>query len=377
MLFRNLKFFFLIFNSIFFGWIFFGCSKESNPAVPPAPDKDVITTVDRNSPIKIGLLSFTPQKNLFISASKGTFKCYKADMLDPFYTGISGDSVKFVGDEDTIKYVPPGESDETGLATKEVRIEIGDLASDEFVTIGPSKKSLRPYRGKIRLILEGKNLLAVNETILEEYLQGVVPAEMDPTWPEEALKAQAIASRTFALFQIGRYINRGFNLADDDRSQNYGGVSVETQATTNSVIETVNKVVSFEDKLACVVFHKESGGKTSSNLDVWPSSGEIPYLVGVNDKLGFVDFSEGGKFKEWSSLVSLEELKNALNGSGETFVGDYFSSVSLLGLSENGRVQFMDLDGEKNPVVPAMVFIKAVNRKLGGDFIPSNKFTLH
>jgi stage II sporulation protein D len=289
---------------------------------------------------------------------------------------FSGDILKFTGGEETIEFTGAGDDSSVELGEKTVSIEPAEAREGDFIRIGPSKRSLRPYRGRIRIVLEGKNVLAINEVPVEDYLLGVVPAEMNPDWPEEALRAQAVASRTFALFNLHCYENRGFNLADDDRSQKYGGVSVETDKTTEAVIDTTNEVVTYEGKLACVVFHAESGGRTASNLDVWPRSGEIPYLAGIEDKLGMLDFSTGGRYKHWSSSATFEQLREALNRDGETFVGEYLSSISVLGVSDNGRVQALDLLGEKNPVVPAITLAHVLNRNLEEDFLPSNYFKM-
>jgi len=353
-----------------------GCSKDTNPAVPPAPERDVISVAERNPLVRIGLVSFTPQKHLYVSITRGTFNCYVDDSLQSFASGIAGDIHKFTGEEETIEFTPAGSSESSELGNKVVRIEPADGVENGRIMVGPSKSALRPYRGIIRLILEGKNILAVDEVPLEEYLLGVVPAEMNLEWPDEALKAQAVVSRTYALFNLKRYDGRGFDLADDERSQKYGGYSVESEATTNAVIDTTNQVVTYEERLAVVVFHAESAGQTAGNLDVWPHSGEVPYLAGVSDVVARTDFSAGGRYAQWSSRADFSQLRDALNLDGQTFVGGYLSCITVLGRSESGRVQTVDIIGEKNPVVPAMTFIHALNRRLGGDFLPSNLFTI-
>jgi len=352
------------------------CSKDSNPAVPGAPEDDVITIAERNQMVRVGLLSFTPQKHLYVSVSRGVYNCYVEDSLQTFDTGISGDIFKFSGEEETIEFTPEGAEEARDLANKVVRIESAEGVENGYIMIGTNRSNVRPYRGIVRLILEGENILAVNELPLEDYLLGVVPAEMDPSWPSEALKAQAVVSRTYALFNLNRYDGRGFDLSDDERSQEYGGVSVETDATSDAVVDTTHEIVTYEDRLAIVVFHEESGGRTASNLDVWPYSTELSYLGGVSDAFGVVDFSEGGRYTSWSSRASFAELREALNLDGETFVGEYLSSITVLGVSENGRVQVVDIVGEKNPVIPAMTFINVLNRRVGEDFVPSNRFVI-
>jgi stage II sporulation protein D len=356
------------------------CSKDSNPAVPGAPRGDVLSRIEKNPTIKVGLLSFTPQKRLFVSISRGEFKCYVAESLQDFQTGYAGQIFEFAANDETIEikggFGSGADEENSRPANRIVRIEPVGGVENGHIMIGPDKEHLRSYRGILRLTFEGKNILAVNELPLEDYLLGVVPAEMDPTWPEDALKAQAVASRTYALFNLNRYGNRGFDIADDHRSQLYGGVDVETDVTTRDVVQTVDEVVTFNNQLACAVFHEESGGHTASNLDVWPDSGSVQYLEGIADTLGVVDFSSDGQYKEWSSTATFDQLKEAFNRDGLTYVGDYLSAISILGLSENGRIQMVDLLGWRNPIVGGIDMCRILNLSLGEDFLPSNMFTI-
>ncbi len=352
------------------------CSKDSNPAVPAAPEEDVITIVDRNPSVRVGLLSFTPQKNLYVSITGGTFKCYVGESMREFSSGISGDIHKFTGTEDLIEYLTEGAEDPRELENEVVRIEPAEGSEGSILLIGTSRSNLRPYRGILTLILEGKNLLAVNTLPMEDYLLGVVPAEMDPDWPDDALMAQAVVSRTCAIFNLNRYDGRGFDLSDDERSQEYGGMIVESDSTTDSVVETVNEIVTYEERLAIVVFHEESGGMTASSLDVWPYSGDIPYLAGISDVVGIIDFSDGGNYLRWSNWASFEDLHEAFNLDGETFAGEFMSAITVMSESENGRVQTIEILGEKIPVLPAMTVIHVLNRRIEEDFVPSNRFDI-
>jgi len=353
-----------------------GCHNESNPAVPGAPESDVIKIVQRNPEIRVGLLSFTPQKNIYVSSSAGQFKVYVGDGMMEFASGISGETVKFTGEEDMITYTAAGEDDAVDLNNKEARIEMAEYVDGAYLMVGTSKSDLRPYRGTIRLILEGKNVLVVNSLPLEDYLLGVVPAEMDPSWHKEALKAQAVVSRSYAVFNIERYDKRGFDVADDERSQKYGGVSVESTESTNAVLDTSNQIVKFENRLAVVVFHRESGGQTAASTEVWPDSPDLPYLHGVSDIVGTVDFSKGGQYESWSNRASIDDLREAFNREGDTYVGRYLSTLTVLGTSDSGRVQVIDMIGEKDHVVDTMALAQALNRRIAPDFLPSNKFTM-
>src|SRR6185436_16827080 len=90
-----------------------------------------------------------------------------------------------------------------------------------------------PYRGRMSVSSDGKLVQVIDTVGLESYLKGVVPAEMPSTWPAEALKAQAVAARSFALANLAT--GRPFDLYGDTRSQVFGGVKVENDATSAAV----------------------------------------------------------------------------------------------------------------------------------------------
>jgi stage II sporulation protein D len=136
-----------------------------------------------------------------------------------------------------------------------------------------------PYRGQIAVsVTEGK-LDAVNVLGLELYLQGVVAQEMPSAWPEEALKAQAVAARSYALAHLIR--GKHFDVYADVRSQVYGGIRAEHPRTTAAVQATKGEVILWEGKPADALFHSTSGGSTLDAAEVFGKA--VPYLVGVDD----------------------------------------------------------------------------------------------
>jgi stage II sporulation protein D len=136
------------------------------------------------------------------------------------------------------------------------------------------------YRGSLRVKAAGTSLQVVNVVGLEPYLWGVVPSEMPNRWPAEALAAQAIVARTYAL----AHLHQGdFDLYPDTRSQVYGGIPAEAPSTTLAVNETAGQVVLYDGELADTFFFSSSGGKTANVQDVWRGSRPVPYLVSVPD----------------------------------------------------------------------------------------------
>jgi stage II sporulation protein D len=119
----------------------------------------------------------------------------------------------------------------------------------------------------------------VNAVGLEQYLAGVVAQEMPSSWPEEALKAQAVAARSYALSR--RLTGKGFDLYADVRSQVYGGIPGEHARTTAAVGATKGEVLLFDGKPIDALFHSTSGGAT---IDAAEGFGKaVPYLVAVDD----------------------------------------------------------------------------------------------
>jgi stage II sporulation protein D len=142
-----------------------------------------------------------------------------------------------------------------------------------FLTLG------RRYRGKILLdVVDGK-LRAIDVVGLEQYLWSVVPSEMPSNWAAQALEAQAVAARSYAL--ATRAVGAPFDAYSDTRSQMYLGVSSEAPASTAAVNATRGRVALYNGQVAETFFYSTSGGQTESSAD-WTGT-SIPYLVSVPD----------------------------------------------------------------------------------------------
>lgn len=148
-------------------------------------------------------------------------------------------------------------------------------------TAGKAPLSLdgRPYRGKLQVTQQGAFLQAVNVVQIEAYVEGVVAGEMPHTWPAEALKAQAVAARSYALSHLVK--GKPFDLYSDPRSQVYGGMAGEQPETSTAVRATAGQVVLYGGKVASTFYFSSSGGKTASAADVFGFS--APYLVSRPD----------------------------------------------------------------------------------------------
>ena len=119
----------------------------------------------------------------------------------------------------------------------------------------------------------------MNTVALDSYLRGVVPSEMPNRWPAEALAAQAIVARTYALAHLH---SGDFDVYSDTRSQVYGGIAAEAASSDDAVAETAGQVVLYDGELADTFFFSSSGGRTANVQDVWGGAA-VPYLVSVSD----------------------------------------------------------------------------------------------
>lgn len=137
----------------------------------------------------------------------------------------------------------------------------------------------RLYRGRLALTVQSGFLRVVNHVLLEAYLQGVVAGEVPHTWPTEALKAQAVAARSYALATLVK--GKPFDLYADVRSQVYLGVEGEQPRTTAAVQATRGQVVLYGGRVATTYYFSTSGGRTANAADVFGFS--VPYLVSRPD----------------------------------------------------------------------------------------------
>jgi stage II sporulation protein D len=145
---------------------------------------------------------------------------------------------------------------------------------------GPFELDGVPYRGSVQVAVVGGALQAVNTLSIDSYVQGVVPREMPSGWAPEALKAQAVVARSYALSHLH---GGAFDVYKDTRSQVYGGLGAERPSTNAAVLATAGQVGLYDGVIAQTFFFSTSGGRTAAIQDAWPKAEPVPYLVSVPD----------------------------------------------------------------------------------------------
>ncbi|MBO8136536.1 MAG: SpoIID/LytB domain-containing protein [Desulfotomaculum sp.] len=230
----------------------------------------------------------------------------------------------------------------SGMANLKVQDEL------QLVTLYTGNTSKR-YRGNFDFRLDETGITAINDLPLEEYLYGVVPSEMPYDWPEEALKAQAVVARTYALYSRGQYLAYGFDVLATQKNQVYHGYDHETPETNKAVEETKGQVLTYNDRLILAVFHSSSGGFTGNCDEVWKEY--IPYLTAKKDPY---DYNE--KHYDWSVTMSADQLAKQLKSKGYLYskildinevqrdeTGARVKKIQVKGIDENGRVKEEDI----------------------------------
>jgi len=194
----------------------------------------------------------------------------------------------------------------------------------------------RSYRGRLEIGRYNlKKLTAVNVVSFEEYLYGVVASEMPSQWDIEAIKAQAVAARSYALTRImaNAHKNSGYELCDGTNCQVYIGYGNEKDRTTEAVEETEGELALYDGQPINAVFFSSSGGSTDNSENVWSS--KVPYLRAVPE------INETAP--EWKRTFTSEELGELLADKGYD-IGEIESIEVITG--EYGRVQELIFEGE-------------------------------
>ena len=185
------------------------------------------------------------------------------------------------------------------------------------------------------------SLAVVNELPLESYLAGTLAREMYASWGPEALRAQAVASRTYALQQRAEHRGRAWHVSAGTRSQVYAGIDAECPAVRAALDATRGEVLAYRGEPILAAFHSSSGGRTASAEEVWGEARD--YLVSV-EVAGDSDSPDS----YWRASVSRTTLGRALAAVAED-VGVVLRA-RVTELSESERVTRIEFVGEKGSV---------------------------
>ena len=233
----------------------------------------------------LGAKTGLPSSVVF-SAEKGLYRVRLGDFSDAASAGEAAARLKAAG-VDALASAEPGSAarmtvaDGSGAETavEGDSVEIAPGAEGVFVAVGG-----KTYRGRLRVLIDPRGALNVVDVVnLEDYLRGVVPAEMGPKRFDEieALKAQAIAARTYAVDNTNGFAAEGYDLCATPKCQVYGGREAEDPLTDAAVQQTRGTIALWQGKPIHALFTSTCGGATEDVRLVFPGMAAGPYLAGV------------------------------------------------------------------------------------------------
>jgi stage II sporulation protein D len=225
-------------------------------------------------------------------------------------------------------------------------------------------KNSRQYRGFMEVDFTPNGLNIVNVVSIEDYLRGVVSAEMNGSYPLEALKAQAVAARTYAERSRGKMKSLGFDMDDTTRFQVYGGMKIEDNNVNKAIESTSGMTLMYKNQLAETVFSSNCGGWTESSASAWGN--DIPYLQSISDLVFerngdkestayWLDFCTNFKLSfclqpkyeraenyRWLKVITRDDLEKKI--PIEYQVGKILE-ISILERGNSGRITKMSIKG--------------------------------
>ncbi len=223
------------------------------------------------------------------------------------------------------------------------------------------------FRGTVLIIDNaGLNFTVVNTIGLEQYIRGVLYHEISDKWPMEAMKAQAVATRTFAVYSMGKFASRDYDVTNDVYSQVYGGRSAERYRTNLAVSRTTGEVLAYKRKIFPAFFHANSGGMTEDAAQLWDV--DIPPLKGGIKSV----FSEASPHYQWRQNFRLKDIQDALNARGYEL--GLIKEIRVAERNASGRVKklmILTRDG-KEASIEGKVFREIV----GPNKLKSNKYDI-
>jgi len=230
----------------------------------------------------------------------------------------------------------------------------------------PAKVSIngKNYRGLFDFYPSEKGLLVVNELPVEEYLIGLINCEISSLWPVEAVKAQAVIARSYAIYQKDARRGALYHLESSVMDQVYAGVDIEDSRAARAVQETAGEVLTYSGGVIQAFYHSNCGGHTEAALNVWGA--DLPYLQGVECR-----YCLSAPSARWEIALPLKKIESFVKAAGYQASG--LNGIKVGGTNRNGRLQDLTMSTSKGDlVISAVNFRKAV----GYSVIKSTNFSV-
>ncbi len=223
----------------------------------------------------------------------------------------------------------------------------------------------KPYRGLAEFTVADKGIQVVNQLPLEEYLVGLINCEISSAWPIEAVKAQAIIARTYAINRKMARSTSPYHLESSVIDQVYEGCLIEDSRARRAVLETQGEVLTFGGAIIQAFYHSSCGGRTEASENIWGAA--LSYLKGVDCQYCLTSPTA----TIWDYKISLKEIEDRLRAGGHKVSGLY--DIKPGAINSRGRLKQVALLSSKGVVtISGEQFRKAV----GYGVIKSTRFTI-
>ena len=220
----------------------------------------------------------------------------------------------------------------------------------------------RSYRGIIDFIHNSDGTItAVNVIDLEEYLYGVVASEIPSSYEYEAIKAQACAARTYALYKWNRESDIGYDICDSTHCQAYMGYDYEDSTTRQAVIDTEGELIYYNGSPIEALFFSSSGGYTEDAVNVWGT--DVAYLKAVDD-------SQEINCPEWERTITLDDLDNLIQTNGYNIGSATGMRITID--NKTNRVQKLEILGTEGIKTITLEACRTVFGSIGSSFNSRN-----
>ena len=222
------------------------------------------------------------------------------------------------------------------------------------------------YREQIDILLtKNDKLLVVNSLDIESYVRGVLYHEVPHRWPINAIKVQAVATRTYALYQTISKKKQEYDVTSDIYSQVYGGRSAERHRTNIAANSTRGEILTYKGKILPAYFHSNCGGRTEDVAELWKQ--DLPPLKGV-----VCGFCTGAPNYQWKKNFQSKDIQEKLNAQGYQL--GLIKDIAVLNRNGSGRIKDLKIttrDG-KSTIISGIKFREII----GPNVLKSNRYTI-
>ncbi|MCA9400370.1 MAG: SpoIID/LytB domain-containing protein [Candidatus Omnitrophica bacterium] len=255
-------------------------------------------------------------------------------------------------------------------SSKKLRVQVEkDVAvffGEKKLPMNFTKDRYKRYRGLLDIIVDQDDkLLLVNKLPLERYIKGVLYHEVTDRWPMEAMKAQAVAARTYAVYQLESNQKQFFDVTSDIYSQVYGGRSAEKFRTNIAVDETRGEVLTYNGKIVPAYFHSNCGGHTEDVRELW--NHDLEPLYGR-----ICEFCSNAAHSHWKRNFQSSEVQKTLNERGMN-VG-LIKEIIIKDKNQSGRIRTLEIHTREGKT--HTISGKKFREYLGPNQLKSNKYDI-